>query len=90
MAVIYGCSQYAIVCVRGKPFQPSLMFVYKTWAYQLNSTVDPWPYLQASRLERLNKDKRYSLLQKSVYYGRKKFYRIGPWPSFTALQTCRA
>jgi hypothetical protein len=30
------------------------------------------------RLERLAKDKRFSLLQKFVNYRRKKFYNIGP------------
>ncbi len=33
-----------------------------------------------TRLEKLGKDKRSSLLRKFVTYGRKKFYRIGPWP----------
>ncbi len=31
-----------------------------------------------TRLERLARDKRYSLLQKVVTYGRKKFITVGP------------
>ncbi len=49
--------------VYGKPLQPSLMFAGKAGAYPS---------------ERLAGDKHSSLLQKSVYYGRKFFYSIGP------------
>ncbi len=32
----------------------------------------------SNRLEKLSKDKHFSLLQKSVIYGQKQFYNIGP------------
>ncbi len=35
-------------------------------------------YKHLTRLERLVWDKHFSLLRKSVNYGRKKFYNIGP------------
>jgi hypothetical protein len=35
------------------------------------------PYPQTGKLERLAREKYSSLLQKSVNYSRKKFYRIG-------------
>jgi hypothetical protein len=38
----------------------------------------PRPYLQIIRLGRLVKDKHSSLLQRSINYGYKKFYRIAP------------
>ncbi len=72
---------------RGKPFQPSLMFVGKAGAYLLeapqvlhsrvgsNHTIK-----NLTRLERLARNKRCSLLQKSVNYGRKKFHNIGHRP----------
>ena len=44
------------------------------------SRVDPWPYPQTLEgLERLARDQRASLLQKSVTYDRKKFYKIDTW-----------
>jgi hypothetical protein len=36
-------------------------------------------------LERLAKVKHSSLLQKSVNYGRKKFFSTGPWAEFSTL-----
>jgi len=40
------------------------------------------PALPALLLQRLARDKHSSSLQKFVYYGRKKFYRIGPRISY--------
>ncbi len=50
-----------LVFVPVKPSQPSIMFAFMTTA----------------GLERLARDKRSSLLQKIVTYGRRKFYNIG-------------
>jgi hypothetical protein len=74
------------VFVSGKYCQPSLMFVGKDRSLpycgasercfiHLGSglTSKHW-----ARLERLARDKHSSLLQKTVNYGRKKFYNIGP------------
>ncbi len=36
-------------------------------------------YKQQTRLERFARNKHSSLLRKSVNYGQKKFYNIGPW-----------
>jgi hypothetical protein len=46
----------------------------------LRSRVGSWPHLQTlDWLERLARDKHSSILRKSVNYGCKKLYRIGPW-----------
>jgi hypothetical protein len=37
---------------------------------------------QYTRLERVARDKRSSLLRKFVIYDRKKIYNIGPWSGF--------
>jgi hypothetical protein len=74
------------VFVPDKPFQPSLMFVGKAGEYPSEasfrcSTLGWAPDLahkHQTRLERLARDKHCSLLQKTVNYGCKKFYRIGP------------
>jgi hypothetical protein len=74
------------VFVHGKPFQPILMFVAKVWS--LPSSGAPEICLtqvgssltcnHQTKLERLARDKHFSFLQKSVNYGRKKFYSRGP------------
>ncbi len=46
------------------------------WFTQVGSSLT---HKYQTRLERLNRDKHSSLLQKSVSYGQKKFYNIGPW-----------
>jgi hypothetical protein len=68
------------VFVPGKLFQPSLMFEGKAPKFQvLHFRVDPWPSLKHyTRLENLARDKYSSGLQKSVNYGRNKFYSTGP------------
>ncbi len=35
--------------------------------------------LTLDKLERLERDKHFSLLRTFVNYGRKKFYNVGPW-----------
>ncbi len=70
----------------GKPFQPSVMFVGKARAYPSDVTFScctlGWApgitHKYQTRLERLTRDKCFSLLRKFVHYGRKKFYNIGP------------
>ncbi len=69
------------------PFQLSLMFAGKARVYPREapfrcSTVDQAPALShkhKTRLEKLAKDKRSSLLWKVVTYGRKRFYNIDTW-----------
>ncbi len=39
-----------------------------------------------ARLEMLARDKNSTLLQTFVSFGRKKFYNIGPWPSFVNVR----
>jgi hypothetical protein len=67
--------------VPGKPFQPSLMFAgVPSEANFRCSTVGLAPGLthnHETRLELLAKNKHFSLLQKSVNYGRKTFYNTG-------------
>ncbi len=72
--------------------QLNLMFVGKARAYPSEahlrfSTLGQAPGLThkyKTRLERLDRDKRSSLLRTLVNYGRKKFYSIEPW--FVRLQ----
>ncbi len=67
-----------------RPFQPSLRFAGKARVSQSKvsfrcCTLGQAPdltYLYQTKLEKLAKDKRSSLLEKFVYYGRKKFYNI--------------
>ncbi len=69
--MIYECSLKASVFVPGRSRQPSLMFIGK--ARNL-------PYSRArKRLERLARDKHFSLLRAFSNYGRKKFHNI--WSS---------
>ncbi len=71
----------------GKPIQPSLMFAGKARAFPSKapfrySTLGQAPGLihkHQTRLERLAKDKHFSLLRKSVNYSRKKFYSTSTW-----------
>jgi hypothetical protein len=46
-----------------------------------HSLAGSWLYLKTleTRLEKFAREKRYSLLQKLVDYGGKKFYNVGPW-----------
>jgi hypothetical protein len=80
----YFCN--LIVVVPCKSFQPSLLFASKAGAYLVEAPLSFYTLLHAtvlthkhwSRLDRLAKDKRSSLLLKFENYGRKKFYKIGP------------
>ncbi len=85
-AVIYGFLQQARVFVPGRSLKSSLMFRGKARAYPSEapfrcSTLGQAPELNhtyQTRLQRLSRAKHSSLLRKSVNYGCKKFYRIGP------------
>jgi hypothetical protein len=60
------------------------MFVGKAGAYPSQapfrcSTLGEAHCPTHKHLAGLERDKRSSLLQKFVNYGRKKFYKIGPW-----------
>ncbi len=68
----------------GKLFQPSLMFAGKAGAYLSEEVLHSWigSGLSCKRLNRLEKlvtEKRSSLLEKFITYGRKTFSNIGPW-----------
>ncbi len=71
--------------VSGKSFHLSLMFVGEAYPRVEHLKVASLRYALAlptnirTRLERLARDKHFSLLQKSVIYGHKKFYSTGPW-----------
>ncbi len=72
--------------VPGKPLQPSLMFVGKARGLPWSGAPvrcliwigSGFTCKHETMLERLTRDKHSSLLQKSVNYGRKKFYSTGP------------
>jgi hypothetical protein len=72
--------------VPGKPFQPSLMFAGKVGAYPseapLSCSTLGWApgltHKHQTRLERFARDKRSSLLRKSVINGQKSFITLGP------------
>jgi hypothetical protein len=74
------------VFVPCKPFQDTIAFEGKAGAYPsetpLGCTTLEWAHglahKQMTRLERLARDKHFSLLRKFVIYVRKKFYIIGP------------
>jgi hypothetical protein len=71
----------------------SLMFVGKARSLLLSGACERcFIHLGSSltskhetRLERLARDKHSSLLRKSVNYGQKKFYNIGPRPQGRVL-----
>ncbi len=78
---------FVVIFATGKPFQFSLMFMGKARGLPQGRVPErcfTWvgsglTRKFQTRLERLARDKNSSLLQKSVNYGCKKFYRIGPW-----------
>ncbi len=67
--------------ITNNPLRPSLMFVRKAGTYPSGGPKSTFPLGLGSgpykkhwtRLERLARDKQYSLLQTLVNYGRKKF-----------------
>ncbi len=66
--------------VPGKPFQSSLMFVVKARKVPQSGAPERCFTWVSSSLTSKGKGKCYSLLQKSVIYDRKNFYRISPRP----------
>jgi len=72
------------VFVRGKPFQPSLMFDGKAFSLPYNGASEKCftqvgfglTRKQYTRLERLDRDQHCNLLQKFVNYSRKKVLYI--------------
>jgi hypothetical protein len=91
------------VFVRGKPIQPSLLFVSKAEVYLReapfrSSTVGYVPGLTHKhyvRLERPAREKHWSFKEHSINYGHKKFYNNGPevnpkiFKSKFALSCCK-
>ncbi len=95
-AIIYGFLQQARVFALCKPFQSSLMFVGKArnlpWRGVpksfFNWVGSYFTNKHQTRPERLARDKHSSLLQKSVNYGRKKFYSTGHWRLLVDFKGC--
>jgi hypothetical protein len=87
--VIYNCSHQARVFVTGQPLQPSLLFVTKDGAFPIGahkrSSTLGLTHKYRTRLERLARDKLYSLLRAFANYGCRMFYNIRP--RFESLDT---
>ncbi len=70
--------------VPGKPFQPGLLFAGKAGAYP-NEALPGFTHKHWTRLEKHARDKRSSLLRKSVNYGQKSFITLAPDVSVGSL-----
>ncbi len=72
--------------IPGKPFKPNIMFKVRSGAYPIGKYLNAslvfregtdLTCINYSMLERLVKDKLYSLFDLLVNFGRKKLYKIG-------------